>query len=213
METKVSERQVIGWRSRKRVADVRLARRRDIHRARNLAITAGRAGEANRPHHAGAAELTWASCCAIQRQGNGQAQRPVPRHHCAARARRTVKVLVESLQKLVDMERTAFGMDAEPQDDDKKGVGEGGQCQSAATGPGTQRWSAMSALVRLWPEKQATILCMVSELPSFNGWNDAVPTQNWREFHAAGAQFNERLFMAGNQFGETKAVAQSGPCT
>ena len=105
------------------VATVKLAHRRDIHRARNLAnalldelekqtdpITLALLtdlGELLRnPDDKGMDKLNdlYNAIIALPERS------------------KTMKVLVESLQKLVDMERTAFGMDAKGADDDKKGV-------------------------------------------------------------------------------------------
>lgn len=64
----------------------------------------------------------------------------------------------------------------------------------------------MSALSEyLQPEKQAAILAMVERELSFRQLEQYGAYAKQREFHAAGAQFNERLFMAGNQLGKTKA--------
>ena len=122
METKVSERQVIEVAAQA-VADVRLAHRRDIHRARNLANALLDELE----------QQTNSETLALLNELGELLRNPDDKgmdklndlyHAIIALPERskTMKVLVESLQKLVDMERTAFGMDAKGADDDKKGV-------------------------------------------------------------------------------------------
>ena len=121
-ETKMAERQVIEVAAQA-VADVRLAHRRDIHRARNLANALLDELE----------QQTNSETLALLNELGELLRNPDDKgmdklndlyHAIIALPERskTMKVLVESLQKLVDMERTAFGMDAKGADDDKKGV-------------------------------------------------------------------------------------------
>lgn len=121
-ETKMAERQVIEVAAQA-VADVRLAHRRDIHRARSLANALLDELE----------KQTDPTTLALLNELGELLRNPDDKgmdklndlyHAIIALPERskTMKVLVESLQKLVDMERTAFGMDAKGADDDKKGV-------------------------------------------------------------------------------------------
>ena len=121
-EAKMAERQVIEVAAQA-VADVRLAHRRDIHRARNLANALLDELE----------QQTNSETLALLNELGELLRNPDDKgmdklndlyHAIIALPERskTMKVLVESLQKLVDMERTAFGMDAKGADDDKKGV-------------------------------------------------------------------------------------------
>ena len=57
----------------------------------------------------------------------------------------------------------------------------------------------------LSPEKKAAVLAMLERELSFRQLDQYGAYAKQREFHAAGAKFNERLFMAGNQLGKTKA--------
>lgn len=54
-------------------------------------------------------------------------------------------------------------------------------------------------------EKQAAMLAMIERELAFRQLEQYAAYAKQREFHAAGAKFNERLFMAGNQLGKTKA--------
>lgn len=122
METKVSERQVIEVAAQA-VADVRLAHRRDIHRARNLAnALLDELEQQTNPETL--ALLNELGELLRNPDDKGMDKLNDLYHAIIALPERskTMKVLVESLQKLVDMERTAFGMDAKGADDDKKGV-------------------------------------------------------------------------------------------
>ena len=112
-ETKVAERQIVDANAQA-VADVRLAHRRDIHRARRLTnalldeleqqtdpetlVLLKELGEVMRaPDDKGMDKLNDLYHKVIE----------------LGERSKTMKVLAESLQKLVDMERTAFGMDKE----------------------------------------------------------------------------------------------------
>lgn len=111
-QTKVAERQIVDANAQA-VADVRLAHRRDIHRARRLTnalldeleqqtdpdtlVMLDELGELLRnPDEKGMDKLNDLYRKVIE----------LPERS------KTMKVLAESLQKLVDMERQAFGMDA-----------------------------------------------------------------------------------------------------
>lgn len=121
-ETKMAERQVIEVAAQA-VADVRLAHRRDIHRARNLANALLDELE-KQTDPITLALLTDLGDMLRNPDDKGMDKLNDLYHAIIALPERskTMKVLVESLQKLVDMERTAFGMDAKGADDDKKGV-------------------------------------------------------------------------------------------
>lgn len=110
-QTKVAERQVIEANAQA-VADVRLAHRRDIHRARRLTNALLDELE-QQTDPATLALLTDLGDMLIAPDDRG-----VDKLNDLYRAiislperSKTLKVLAESLQKLVDMERTAFGMD------------------------------------------------------------------------------------------------------
>ena len=105
------------------VATVKLAHRRDIHRARNLANALLDELEKQTD------PITLALLADLGELLRNPDDKGMDKlndlyHAIIALPERskTMKVLVESLQKLVDMERTAFGMDAKGADDDKKGV-------------------------------------------------------------------------------------------
>ncbi|KAA9148809.1 DNA packaging protein, partial [Delftia sp. BR1] len=57
----------------------------------------------------------------------------------------------------------------------------------------------------LSPEKQAAMLAMIERELAARQLDQYGPYGKQREFHRAGASFSERLFMAGNQLGKTKA--------
>ncbi len=105
------------------VATVKLAHRRDIHRARNLANALLDELE-KQTDPITLALLTDLGELLRNPDDKGMDKLNDLYHAIIALPERskTMKVLVESLQKLVDMERTAFGMDAKGADDDKKGV-------------------------------------------------------------------------------------------
>lgn len=119
-ETRIAERQVIEANAQA-VADVRLAHRRDIHRARRL--TNALLSELEQ-------QTDPATLALLDGLGDLMAspdERGIDKLNDLYRAiislperSKTMKVLAESLQKLVDMERTAFGMDKSP--DGKTGV-------------------------------------------------------------------------------------------
>ena len=59
--------------------------------------------------------------------------------------------------------------------------------------------------MNLSPEKQAAMLAMIERELAARQLDQYGPYGKQREFHRAGASFSERLFMAGNQLGKTKA--------
>lgn len=128
-ERVVAERQLIEVNAQA-VADIRLAHRKDIHRARRL--TNSLLGELE-------GQTDPETLAALQELGElmrredekGQDKLNDLYHKVISLSWRskTMKTLAESLQKLVDMERTAFGMDKLPDGDGQCGVG-GQQTQS-----------------------------------------------------------------------------------
>ena len=120
--TKMAERQVIEVAAQA-VADVRLAHRRDIHRARNLANAL--LDELEKQTDPATLSLLNDLGEMLRNPDDKGADKLNDLYHAIIalpERSKTMKVLVESLQKLVDMERTAFGMDAKGADEDKKGV-------------------------------------------------------------------------------------------
>lgn len=122
-EAKMAERQVIEVAAQA-VADVRLAHRRDIRRARNLANAL--LDELERQTDPGTlamlGELGELLRNPDEKTGRDRLHELYQAIISLPERSKTMKLLVESLQKLVDMERTAFGMDTKGADDDKKGV-------------------------------------------------------------------------------------------
>lgn len=121
-ETKVAERQVIEVAAQA-VADVRLAHRSDIHRARRL--TNALLDELEQQTNPETLALLNELGELLRNPDDKGMDKLNDLYHAIIalpERSKTMKVLVESLQKLVDMERTAFGMDAKGADDDKKGV-------------------------------------------------------------------------------------------
>lgn len=105
------------------VATVKLAHRRDIHRARNLANAL--LDELERQTNPETLALLSELGELLRNPDDKGMDKLNDLYHAIIalpERSKTMKVLVESLQKLVDMERTAFGMDAKGADDDKKGV-------------------------------------------------------------------------------------------
>lgn len=105
------------------VATVKLAHRRDIHRARNLANAL--LDELEKQTDPATLSLLNDLGEMLRNPDDKGADKLNDLYHAIIalpERSKTMKVLVESLQKLVDMERTAFGMDAKGADDDKKGV-------------------------------------------------------------------------------------------
>lgn len=110
-ETKIAERQLIEVNAQA-VADVRLAHRRDIHRARRLTNSLLSELEKQTAQVPELQELG-----EILRRPDDKGMDKLNDLYQAIislpERSKTMKVLAESLQKLVDMERTAFGMDKE----------------------------------------------------------------------------------------------------
>lgn len=119
-ETKVAERQLIEANAQA-IADIRLAHRSDIHRARRLTNSLLSELEKQTDQVPELQELG-----EILRRPDDKGMDKLNDLYQAIislpERSKTMKVLAESLQKLVDMERTAFGMDAKGADDDKKGL-------------------------------------------------------------------------------------------
>ncbi len=108
-ETKIAERQLIEVNAQA-VADVRLAHRRDIHRARRLTNSLLSELEKQTAQVPELQELG-----EILRRPDDKGMDKLNDLYQAIislpERSKTMKVLAESLQKLVDMERTAFSMD------------------------------------------------------------------------------------------------------
>ena len=113
METRVAERQVVEANAQA-VADVRLAHRRDIHRARRLtnALLSELEQQTDPATLALLGDLGELLRSPDER-GNDKLNDIYQAVISLPERSKTMKVLAESLQKLVDMERTAFGMDKE----------------------------------------------------------------------------------------------------
>lgn len=111
-ETKVADRQLIEVNAQA-VADVRLAHRKDIHRARRLtnALLSELEGQTD-PETL--AQLQNLGELMRREDDRGQDKLNDLYHKVISLSERskTMKTLAESLQKLIDMERTAFGMDS-----------------------------------------------------------------------------------------------------
>ncbi|ARU06150.1 hypothetical protein CCO03_17030 [Comamonas serinivorans] len=113
-ESKFTERQVVDANAQT-VADVRLAHRHDIHRARRLtnALLSELEQQTDPQTLALLSDLGDALRNPDER-GNDKLNDLYQAIISLPERSKTLKVLAESLQKLVDMERTAFGMDKEP---------------------------------------------------------------------------------------------------
>lgn len=110
-QTMVRERQVIEANAQA-VADVRLAHRRDIHRARRL--TNALLDELEQQTDPATLALLTDLGDMLRSQDDKGVDKLNDLYHAIIglpERSKTLKVLAESLQKLVDMERTAFGMD------------------------------------------------------------------------------------------------------
>lgn len=127
-ESLVSERQIVEVNAQA-VADIRLAHRHDIHRARRLtnALLSELEGQTDPETLAALQEL---GELMRREDERGQDKLNDLYHKVISLSERskTMKTLAESQQKLIDMERTAFGMDKMP-DGDSGGAG-GQQAQS-----------------------------------------------------------------------------------
>ncbi len=113
-ESKIAERQVVEANAHA-VADVRLAHRRDIHRARRL--TNALLDELEQETHPETVDrlrkLGEFMLEPDDRTGRDKLNELYQAVITLPERSKTMKVLAESLQKLVDMERIAFGMDRE----------------------------------------------------------------------------------------------------
>lgn len=119
-ESKIAERQVVDANAQA-VADVRIGHRRDIARARRLTNALLMELEKQTDQVPELQELG-----EILRRPDDKGMDKLNDLYQAIislpERSKTMKVLAESLQKLVDMERTAFGMDVKGAEDNKKGV-------------------------------------------------------------------------------------------
>lgn len=113
-ETKIAERQVVDANAHA-VADIRLAHRSDIRRARTL--TNALLSELEQQTDPGTLELLGQLGELLRSEDdNGQDKRNdlYVKVISLSERSKTMKTLAESLRVMVDMERTAFGMDREP---------------------------------------------------------------------------------------------------
>lgn len=122
-ETKIAEREVIEANAQA-VADVRLAHRHDIHRARRLtnALLDELEQQTDPQTLALLNELGELLASPDEKTGRDRLNELYQTVISLPERSKTMKVLAESLQKLVDMERTAFGMDAKTPADEADGV-------------------------------------------------------------------------------------------
>lgn len=115
-ESKITEKQVVDANAQT-VADIRLAHRRDIHRARRL--TNALLLELEQQTDPVTLELLGDLGELLEKPDEKTGRDKLNELYQAVislpERSKTMKVLAESLQKLVDMERTAFGMDAKDQ--------------------------------------------------------------------------------------------------
>lgn len=110
-EARIAEKQVIDANAQA-VADVRLAHRKDIHRARRL--TNALLDELERETDPKTVALLSEFGALMRNPDDKGADKLNDLYHAIIslpERSKTLKVLTESLQKLVDMERQAFGMD------------------------------------------------------------------------------------------------------
>ena len=117
-ETRAAERAVVDANAQA-IADVRLAHRRDIHRARRItnALLDELEQQAN-PEIVALLEQLGENMRAPDENGIDRLNDLYHKVISLPERSKTMKTLSESLRMLVDMERTAFGMDK--QDDDHK---------------------------------------------------------------------------------------------
>lgn len=116
-QTKVLERQVVEANAQA-VADIRLAHRRDIHRARRLtnALLDELEKQTDPDTLALLGELGELLESPDEKTGRDRLNELYQAVISLPERSKTMKVLVESLQKLVLLERQAFGLDAETDD-------------------------------------------------------------------------------------------------
>lgn len=111
-ETKIAEKLVIDANAHA-VADIRLGHRRDIHRAR--ALTNALLDELEQQTDVETLVVLRDLGVVLRAEDEGGRDKLNDLYHAIIslpERSKTMKVLAESLQKLVDMERLAFGMDA-----------------------------------------------------------------------------------------------------
>jgi len=112
-QTKVAERQIVDANAQA-VADVRLAHRRDIRRARKLtnALLDELEQQTDPETLALLSQLGEMLCNPDEKTGRDKLNELYNAVISLPERSKTMKLLAESLQKMVDMERQAFGMDA-----------------------------------------------------------------------------------------------------
>lgn len=114
-ESKIAERQVVDANAQA-VADIRLGHRRDIRRARTLtnALLDELEKQTDPDTLAMLSELGELLHNPDEKTGRDRINELYHAVISLPERSKTMKTLAESLQKLVDMERTAFGMDGKP---------------------------------------------------------------------------------------------------
>lgn len=114
-ESKIAERQVVEANAQA-VADIRLGHRRDIRRARTLtnALLDELEKQTDPDTLAMLSELGELLHSPDEKTGRDRINELYHAVISLPERSKTMKTLAESLQKLVDMERTAFGMDGKP---------------------------------------------------------------------------------------------------
>ena len=127
-QTKIAERQLIEANAQA-IADIRLAHRHDIHRARRLinSLLSELEGQTD-PETLAALQELGELMRREDERGQDKLNDLYRKVISLSERSKTMKTLTESLEKVVNMERTAFGMDKMP-DGDSGGVG-GQQTQS-----------------------------------------------------------------------------------
>lgn len=117
-EATIAEKQVVDANAHA-VAEVRLAHRRDIHRARKLTNSLlDELEKQTDPDTLAMLNELGEILRAPDNNGVDRLHELYQKIISLPERARTMKTLAESLQKLVDMERAAFGMDAKAQPDD-----------------------------------------------------------------------------------------------
>ena len=122
METPVAERQIVDANASK-IADVRLAHRKDIQRKRSIVARLMDELEAQvGPDNAALLADLGDMLRSPDENGQDKLNDLYRKIISLPERAKTAKTLAETLRIAVDMERQAFGMDAKGADDDKKGV-------------------------------------------------------------------------------------------
>lgn len=121
-ETRIAEKQIIDINAQA-VAEIRLAHRRDIHRARKLtnALLDELEQETDAETLANLRALGELMFNPDEKTGRDKLNEIYQAVISLPERSKTMKTLAESLQKLVEMERTAFNMDAAKKGDDPEG--------------------------------------------------------------------------------------------